>query len=161
LTQKSTFAYNKNRRAANATAKKQPLRSFSMYSENNRRSTTRRADDAFLRRMLGGELTGDGFPVVNTSPATAPTPLDRPAPQTQNGNLTRCDGSTAQHGGNTCPTTLHAPAIAMVYAPMQCWKNLFDPATGLSHGTIFQELVLPLGSFPENAHKEVNPHRPM
>lgn len=132
-----------------------------MYSENNRRSASRRADDDFLRRMLGGELTGDGFPVMNSDPT--PSEADRPTPQLQNNSRVRCDGTPLKDTGANvgCPTTLHAPAIAMVYSPMQCWRNLFDPATGLAHGTIFQELVLPLGSFPENAHKEVRSRRPM
>ena len=133
-----------------------------MYSENNRRSAARRADEAFLRRMLGGELTGDGFPVVNSNPAEAQPAPTRTAPQLGGSNRVLCDGNAAAPSGkNDCPTVLPAPSIAMVYSPMQCWRNLFDPTVGLAHGTIFKELVLPLGSFPENAHKEVNPRRPM
>ena len=132
-----------------------------MYSENHRHSTARRADDEFLRRMLGGELTGDGYPVINSNPTPAPSAPARAASGAQAQSRPLCDGSVAPAEAGGCPTSLYAPAIAMVYAPKQCWRNLFDPATGLSHGTIFKELVLPLGSFPENAHKEVNPRRMM
>jgi len=145
-----------------------------MYSENNRRSSTQRADNDFLRRMLGGELTGDGFPVMNLNDSvkskntversesrSTPTP-----PQLQNTTRIRCDGTPRQmtpdgNGDHTCPTSLHAPALAMVYSPRQCWRNLFDPATGLSHGTIFAELALPLEVVPNNGSKEVKSRRPM
>ena len=35
--------------------------------------------------------------------------------------------------------------LAMVYAPCQTYRGLYDPATALSHGTLFTELDLPLG----------------
>ncbi len=33
--------------------------------------------------------------------------------------------------------------LASVYAPLQCWRNLYDNETGFSRGTIFKELDLP------------------
>ncbi|MBQ9784867.1 MAG: spore coat associated protein CotJA [Clostridia bacterium] len=80
--------------------------------------------------------------------------------------MTACDGTTRPTAPATtcrdCPTTLSAPALAMVYAPRQCWRNLFDPALGLSHGTIFKELVLPLEVIPSPHHsKEVKTRRPL
>ncbi len=113
-----------------------------MYSEGNRRTAPGRANDEFLRRMLGGELVGT-LPVMNTTPAPRP-----PLPD-YGGNNTACDGTrrNSQNGScpdNSCPTKISAPALAMVYSPRQCWQNLFDPMQGLKHGTIFAELVLPL-----------------
>ena len=35
--------------------------------------------------------------------------------------------------------------LAMVYAPCQAFRALYDPATALSRGTLFTELDLPLG----------------
>ncbi len=35
--------------------------------------------------------------------------------------------------------------LAMVYAPCQTFRSLYDPATALSRGTMFTELDLPLG----------------
>ncbi len=35
--------------------------------------------------------------------------------------------------------------LAMVYAPCQSFRALYDPATALSRGTLFTELDLPLG----------------
>ncbi len=35
--------------------------------------------------------------------------------------------------------------LAMVYAPCQSFRALYDPATALSRGTLFCELDLPLG----------------
>lgn len=36
--------------------------------------------------------------------------------------------------------------LAMVYAPCQYYRALYDPATALGRGTLFTELDLPLGS---------------
>lgn len=33
--------------------------------------------------------------------------------------------------------------LAMVYSPCQKWRDLYDPETGFSRGTIFKELDLP------------------
>lgn len=138
-----------------------------MYSESNRRSAARRTDDDFLRRMLGGQLTGDALPVISPVP-----PQARPIVPTRDEPVkTTCDGSTQndqtgmgcrpQSGGNACPTCISAPSIAMVYAPRQCWRNLLDPASGLSHGSIFAELILPLEAVPQKGEKEVKTRRPM
>ena len=35
--------------------------------------------------------------------------------------------------------------LAMVYAPCQTFRALYDPATALNRGTLFTELDLPLG----------------
>ncbi len=35
--------------------------------------------------------------------------------------------------------------LAMVYAPCQVFRALYDPATALNRGTLFTELDLPLG----------------
>ena len=42
--------------------------------------------------------------------------------------------------------------IAMAYVPMQEWKELYDTASGFSHGTIFRELDLPW--YPTCCRKE-------
>lgn len=122
-----------------------------MYSENNRRAATGRANDEFLRRMIGGELVG-GVPVMNIDEAP------RPALPDYTQNKTACDGrprgeASAPGCTNNCPTHLHAPALSMVYAPMQCWNSVLDPATGLKHGTIFTELILPLEAIQKGGQK--------
>lgn len=133
-----------------------------MYSETNRRSAARRADDEFLRRMLGGQLTGDGLPVMNLTPQQAPARV----PVRDERTRIACDGSPRQNGSQgtestACPTCIQAPSIAMVYAPKQCWRNLLDPASGLSQGSIFAELILPLEAVPQKGEKEVKARRPM
>ena len=124
-----------------------------MYSESNRRAATSRANDEFLRRMIGGELVG-GIPVMNVD---APT---RPSLPDYSNNKAACDGTPR---GNCpipdvchdCPTHVHAPSLAMVYAPKQCWRGLLDPVSGLKSGSIFQELILPLEVEGKNYGKEV------
>lgn len=139
-----------------------------MYSENNRRASGMRANDEFLRRMLGGDLTGGELPVMNMEKSDRSNSYDfgnegHGGAQMNNGDRVRlsnegsgvvgdgrpsCDGSVS--GGKPscddrgeCPTHLHAPSLAMVYAPRQCWRNLLDPQSALNHGTLFAELVLP------------------
>lgn len=34
-------------------------------------------------------------------------------------------------------------SLAMVYAPVQTWQNLYDPRMGLNRGTLFRELDMP------------------
>ncbi len=49
----------------------------------------------------------------------------------------------------SCNGYLHREApIAMVYSPVQQWRDLYDPATALSNGTIFKELDLPFYPTP-------------
>lgn len=134
-----------------------------MYSENNRRSANQRANDDFLRRMLGGELTGDGFPVMQVTPPNGGALS--PSNMQQSTARVRCDGTRVPGGSNggsaDCPDCIPAPSIAMVYSPRQCWRNLFDPATALSKGSLFAELILPLEAVPSKHGKEVNTRRPM
>lgn len=150
-----------------------------MYSEIDRRASAQRANDEFLRRMLGGELCGGAREAMNQGvmeESARPT-----LPPVNNG--TACDGSERGHGGcgraesdgheggcgrggcngggngdgtdRGCPKHVHAPALAMVYAPRQCWQNVLDPMSGLAHGSIFAELVLPFEGDRGCGEKEV------
>ena len=126
-----------------------------MYSELDRHNSARRANDEFLRRMLGGELNGGACATVNSNVEDLPRPTLLPA-----NNGTRCDGSENENGGEqACPKHLHAPALAMVYAPRQCWQNLLDPMSGLERGSIFAELILPLEANRGCGEKEVRTRR--
>lgn len=156
-----------------------------MYSDNHNKNSARRSDTEFLRRMRGGELTGDGFRSIRI-PGTA---ADGITPQPIGGMTNPQNGTTPQNEGrfspppaentcgcgcnqesestcgsrnpgsscnscsnppatpcpeNNCPTTIPAPSLAMVYCPRQCWRRILNPAEGLSAGSIFEELLLPL-----------------
>ena len=163
-----------------------------MYSDNQRRASASRANDEFLRRMVGGELTRADVQVMNVETPSLPNRLGlnngrangstnrsvlenadgglgnngrsagdaRSTPhgrinrnnELPNNSRTRCDGTVVENGGvqgdsgygGDCPTHIHAPALAMVYAPRQCWRNLLDPQSALENGTLFADLVLPL-----------------
>ena len=63
-----------------------------------------------------------------------------------------CQGHDHSNGtdqnmiGNTYPcgeNGVHERALAMVYAPVQHWRNAYDPKTALSRGTLFRELDMP------------------
>lgn len=52
------------------------------------------------------------------------------------------------HGHDGCGEGswgLNEYPLAMVYAPCQSFRGLYDPATALHRGTLFTELDLPLG----------------
>ncbi len=156
-----------------------------MYFENNRRAAENRADADFLRRMLGGELNGNGCGCersdersydrnrsCNRTPLESRrgtgeccewTPQVRRQPQARQEVPMRPEGGCGcQTTCNTsCPTEIHAPALAMVYSPRQCWRKLLDPAEGLKQGTIFAELVLPFEAVPQKGGKEGCARRPM
>ncbi len=40
--------------------------------------------------------------------------------------------------------------LAMAYVPFQKWRKVYDAPTGLAHGTIFEELVLPFCGYKNN-----------
>ena len=129
-----------------------------MYPEQDRRSSVRRANDEFLRRMLGGELT-EGAPfcaVMNQANGTESRSQQLPPERSR----TACDGSPRQNGSaGECPTHIHAPSLAMAYAPRQCWQNLLDPVSGLKEGSIFAELILPFEAGHCQKGTEVRPRR--
>ena len=152
-----------------------------MYFENNRRAAENRADADFLRRMLGGELNGNGCGCerscdrecsCNRTPAESRrgtagmccewTPQTRQPQARQELPTMPENGCGCQKPCNTsCPTEIDAPALAMVYSPRQCWRKLLDPAEGLKQGTIFAELVLPFEAVPHKGGKEGCARRPM
>ena len=138
-----------------------------MYFENNRRAPQNRADADFLRRMMGGELNGSG---CDHGCSRAPVQPRRGAGQCCEQMPQARMEEAPQHPGNgcgchacnvSCPTEIPAPSLAMVYCPRQCWRNLFDPAKALAHGTLFAELVLPFEGNSHNGRKEGCARRPM
>ncbi len=136
-----------------------------MYFENNRRTSSQRTNDDFLRRMLGGELKRENGTPCNSQ--------DRASRQGGLGSKRSMPRSEMQETSNACPlrpassctcdcpTQIPAPAIAMVYVPRQCWKDVVEPSIGLAQGTIFTDLVLPLTGKCGSPEKEVRPCRPM
>ena len=55
-----------------------------------------------------------------------------------------CGGCVGHEGCGVDSWGLCEYPLAMVYAPCQTYRGLYDPATALSHGTLFTELHLPL-----------------
>ena len=155
-----------------------------MYFENNRRAPQNRADADFLRRMLGGELNGNGCDRCEdrSNNRSSDRSCDRSCNRSHVENR-RAIGECCEWGAQarqedvpmrpdggcgcqkpcntSCPTEIPAPALAMVYSPRQCWRKLLDPAEGLKQGTIFAELVLPFEAVPQKGTKEGCARRPM
>jgi hypothetical protein len=59
---------------------------------------------------------------------------------------TPCGGCVGFEGCGPDSWGLCEYPLAMVYAPCQMFRGLYDPDTALSRGTLFTELDLPLGS---------------
>ncbi len=55
------------------------------------------------------------------------------------------DGCRGYEGCGADSFGLSDYPLAIVYAPCQTFRALYDPATALSRGTLFCELDLPLG----------------
>ena len=152
MTKSDTKTYNKNSRSLWGNGNLKYQKGADMYSENNRRSARLRADDEFLRRMTGGDLIGNGCPTVPMNEAPSPTPMCDIRPRLS------CNGNN-NSVSHDCPNTVGAPSLAMVYSPKQCWRSILSPKEGLTAGTIFTELVLPLEVNLKNRTKEACPRR--
>ncbi len=80
---------------------------------------------------------------------------ERPSGGCGCGGLAREEVGGCSGGGGPCGRSeggcpagswgLSEYPLAMVYAPCQDFRGLYDPATALSRGTLFTELDLPLG----------------
>ena len=57
-----------------------------------------------------------------------------------------CEGGQSNTIGNSYPcgeNGVEGRSLAMVYAPLQAWRNAYDPGTALHRGTLFRELDMP------------------
>lgn len=72
-------------------------------------------------------------------------------------------GVVRESRNNACPRTVCTTVpvtegcvdtypVAMAYVPMQQWRELYDPASAISRGTIFRELDLEW--YPTNCRKD-------
>lgn len=89
-----------------------------------------RADDCCDLHRIG--VTRDGRAVTDCrgQRRVAPTPT--------------CPDMHMGHCGHEYPGWgLSDHPLAMAYAPLQIWREVYDPEIGLAHGTLFSELNLP------------------
>ncbi len=144
-----------------------------MYSENQRHCSARRANDEFLRRMLGGEMS---YGSTNQATRRDDSPTQEKngcgckrkslcarsegdvgsfCPLTGRREPAPCnEGDTATEGKR--PACVPAPSLAMVYSPMQSFQGIYEPAVALRQGTLFAELDLP---FEGCGRKEACAHK--
>ena len=57
-----------------------------------------------------------------------------------------CEGGQGNSVGNGYPcgeNGVEGRSLAMVYAPLQAWRDVYDPGTALHRGTLFRELDMP------------------
>lgn len=115
--------------------------------------------DFLPRTALSGE---DGLrdlpPAERDRPESVPTPRMDLAPEGGCGcGCGNCDHEQGHDHGHDCGHRecyegcgegswgLGEHPLAMVYAPCQEFRALYDPATALNRGTLFTELDLPFG----------------
>ena len=128
-----------------------------MYMEEKDTRTPRdRAEGELLRHLSGGSgnAYGNGY-LPRAVPSCGCRGGDRRGmPRNENaasGNGNNlcggCGNSDAQEEiGNTYPcgeNGVHERSLAMVYAPIQHWRGIYDPGMALSRGTQFRELDMP------------------
>ena len=106
-----------------------------MYFENEKHYARQRSNAEFLRRMRSDDFVG--FSEKRDVPTLARTDL----PGKNERPRVSCDG-TPQANSPT-PTCHNMPSLAMVYSPIQPWKEVLSPEDGLAHGTIFVDLIKP------------------
>ena len=68
------------------------------------------------------------------------TPLDRVTPEFMRQMM---ESSDIDSGRGFDPSIVDGLPLAMVYAPMQKWRQIYSPDEALTRGTIFAELDKP------------------
>ena len=136
------------------------------FNSNDARTPAERIGDDLLRRVIEQNCSGEnrrglrrnGLGITGQSDNSVPWP---PAGGARGGNSGNCGcrsgnggcrertdncGCGCCHGGDAGKNTgwgLYGYPLAMVYSPIQCFGELYEPDDGLSHGTIFSQLDLP------------------
>ena len=95
-----------------------------MYFSPNKKASERRTNDEYLRRSSFG---------ARASSESLPTQSDPPTDAQGEANATCL----------TCQNEEKMPSLAMVYAPKQIFKDLYEPNEALERGTLFRALDLP------------------
>ncbi len=108
-----------------------------MYMDKNRQPCRQRANNDFLRRMTGGEL-GAACPICRMGQARGERPPMEEMPMPPS-----CVGNDRPYPEQVCPHDPRMPSPAMVYSPVQCFRELYTPEEALMRGTLFKELDLP------------------
>lgn len=74
-------------------------------------------------------------------------------------NVQRVPYSGDAGNNNSCcidPDCINSFPLVMSYTPMQVFRNLYDPDSGLCHGTVFRELDLPFyGANGNSARRDI------
>lgn len=135
----STYAHIMYR-AANAAQYKTEVLYFKMYREdNNTRNAPCSTDDELLHRIL--EEKGVKRADMQRSVPTTAYPVAS-GQNARNRSNTRAEAQ-CPYGDGLAYGVTDRP-LAIVYSPIQEWRMLYNRELGLSKGTIFEELDLPL-----------------
>ncbi len=98
--------------------------------ENNTfKKNSEKIDENYLRGIMNRDARYTKKVYDRSCPVYSPEPQFKPCP---------CPEPTP-----TPPANCSYPSLAMVYAPRQSFKELYDIGTALKRGTLFRELDLP------------------
>ena len=59
------------------------------------------------------------------------------------GERENCETDEDHHHHECGENGVEGRSLAIVYSPVQHWREMYDPQTALSRGTMFRELDLP------------------
>ncbi len=110
-----------------------------MYTDDDIMTPRERIGDDMLRRMLAGELTGNGIKrnmeedTRRGGQMNGQEELSSERGRCRRGDEMSASGSFGLEGYPLC----------MVYAPLQSFGNLYEPEDALKRGTLFREMDLP------------------
>lgn len=119
-----------------------------MFTENDFMTPRERVNEALRQRMLeaqSGARLGCGCDRENERDDSR---FERGSQRYSDScgehrdSCSSCEDRCDSHSGRKSWGLEDYP-LASVFAPLQCWRNLYDAETGLSRGTIFKELDLP------------------
>ena len=114
-----------------------------MLFDNEKEDSRRRSGDEFLRRMRCEE-----FLSRQSIKGDIPTFGRSDIPRRDERPRTSCNGDDSNERGTsftheTQRSGCDMPSLAMVYSPIQPWKEVLSPEDGLAQGTIFVDLIKP------------------
>ncbi len=109
-----------------------------MYKDDDFLTRREDVDEDMLRDLLSGDRRSDG--ARNGSDIQKQREWEM---NTQRRGVRPMTDNDKMRGDGRKTWGIHGYPLACVFAPIQEWKNVYDNETGLSKGTVFEELYLP------------------
>lgn len=117
-------------------------RNFAPWEGNSRRRGGEcPCGESGIRPAISPRCTCPGFLTAEARNAVS-SPCKN-AVEKREGACCGCKNAAETRTTSSCECTHSERSLAMVYAPHQCFTELYDPRQGLCNGTVFSELNKP------------------